>query len=156
MSLINKEPFITPEMIAAWNAGSGGKTLLKSFTALKNQMSLDTTYQRYAWSHVITDAEFAEITASNRVMFEFVRTLSNGNTAIWDQQIVTKAELEALNRYIVLNVFVDNYSVKTNAYAQIDITPSNVSGKVVRIYYTKASYDSDGSFVSLGVNVYAV
>jgi hypothetical protein len=37
MSLINKEPFITPEMIAAWNNAASSTTTVKDYVNANNQ-----------------------------------------------------------------------------------------------------------------------
>lgn len=65
MSLINKEPFITPEMIAAWNAGGGGYELVDEINIPRSDFALISgqTYMYRASTYMSASSKYTKIKA---------------------------------------------------------------------------------------------
>lgn len=76
MSLINKEPFITPEMIAAWNAGVATE-LIGTITFKKSDFTNDTS-NRYVANSTSTSL-LSAIQNAGRIVVEVGFNGGSGN-----------------------------------------------------------------------------
>ena len=70
MSAIHKEPFITPEMITAWNSGGFNPQIIVDMDIDKSvgTWSHQSNYKRYAQSKTITAQQNADILSSKVIL----------------------------------------------------------------------------------------
>jgi hypothetical protein len=94
MSMVNKEPYITPEMIAAWNAGGGGTPqLIDSVKFEKADFSQNGNY--YRCNKTLSATVAAQIRGAKAVNFFFYSVLGNYGT-LEDERTILYDEIVGL------------------------------------------------------------
>lgn len=139
MPLINKEPYITPEMISAWNAGGGGLSN-KTLICDKELSKSDISSSGYSGSKNLTSSEISTLASATNLYFEMY--YNNGSSG-----------------YNMLNAFMCNLDLlKTNA-STYQIRGGYTYPNTVGMFnwYLQAALDNSGASlaVQMDSNFYA-
>lgn len=122
MSVINKEPYITPEMIDKWNSGGlDGMSQLysKSWTVTQIKAGThDTTYHCYSVSDAIDSGVYSQITGSKFLFVSVIFTDGYGNNYQKMSEII-KVSDTTNGRFSI------SYSTSAKPYDQTEITNNN-------------------------------
>lgn len=158
MSLINKEPFITPEMISKWNAGESGWTLVKTITKAKTDFT-QTMYngdvKRCQVDDQTADFRSALVNASEiKVVGYFCGTTgSGGNSQIFGEVEGSYSKLAELcpNGNKIINCVNIFYFPSSQGFhylsASTYIYPAEVTAYLDMSVSRYDAMDSSGRFV---------
>lgn len=137
MSLINKEPFITPEMISKWNSGG---TVIDTIDLLKTAFtSADGNYNA---STNLTSSVVNAIKSATSVDIYLLRVTS-GNTAV--QEVATNFRYSLLSGYNKENTMVQlNNRIRevTDAYLARAYISIGASGAIFWVQISESLYSS--------------
>lgn len=137
MALIHKEPYLTPEMISAWNSGG---TVIDTIDLLKSAFtSADGNYNASA---NLTSSVVNAIKSAASVDIYLLRVTS-GNTAV--QEVATNFRYSLLSGYNKENTMVQlNNRIRevTDAYLARAYININASGSIFWVQISESLYSS--------------
>lgn len=147
MGLVNKAPYITPEMIDAWNnaasggGGSGGVniTYLKGLSFSHSDFNYDSSNNRYRASKALTDGEVAAIFGSPALI---VNTMG-GSSASSKAQLGCAISVADSNKGEVMTSYSPYYKDTENYYAILGV---NKASKNVYINISPTYYNMNWTF----------
>lgn len=139
MALINKQPYITPEMIAAWNSGGGGNPFSNPVVLFEKRFKtsdLDSNKQYY---HELTSAEESAVNACSCILFELSYYGTNTSGALQTVGVVMidrvshhTTNIRTGNIYFKAGVDDDT---KAGAMAQLRLGDNTSDRNVVKVLF---------------------